>query len=265
MSDPTARDTAGFTDHDGPPPTGTDEWVDEGPVRLPTEGTRRGGRSSTGSRPSPPKASRSETALVGPGVDDLSAQRRKRIETQLNEAAEDFAGERFDEARKILKRLVEQLPQVPEIVELYGLTLYRLARWQAAADQLERLRELTGDCEQNPVLADCYRALGDHEAVDRLWNELRESAVDGEVMVEGRLVAAGSLADQGDLHGALRLLQQGPVRPRRPRDHTLRLWYAIGDLYERLGDLQRAREQFRMIVQREPGFVDAEERLEALI
>ena len=39
--------------------------------------------------------------------------------------------------------------------------------------QLEAFRLLTGSTEQHPVLADCYRALGEDDRVDELWGELR--------------------------------------------------------------------------------------------
>ncbi len=72
---------------------------------------------------------------------------------------------------------------------------------------------------------------------------------------------AGALADQGDLRGAVRLLEKGWKRPPRPRDHHLRRAYALADLYEQSGDVPRARALFGWIVTKEPGFVDADRRL----
>jgi len=144
------------------------------------------------------------------------------------------------------------------------LTLYRLGRWTAALGELEMFAELTGDVDQLPVAADCNRALGRHTEVRALWDELRHAGPAAPIMVEGRIVMAGSLADQDDVVGAIRLLEQGPVRAKQARDHHLRLWYALADLYERAGDHQRARRGFERIEQAEPGYVDVAERLDAL-
>ena len=51
-------------------------------------------------------------------------------------------------------------------------------------------------------------------------------------MAEGRIVAAGALADQGDLKGALKLMERGAEVPKKVRDHHLRQWYVLADLYE---------------------------------
>ena len=53
-------------------------------------------------------------------------------------------------------------------------------------------------------------------------------------------------------------------RVSRPREHHLRLWYALGDLEERAGNIPRARALFGQIRSRDPGFADVAERLAAL-
>ena len=52
---------------------------------------------------------------------------------------------------------------------------------------------------------------------------------------------AGALADQGRLPDALELLRKRATPVKSPGDHHLRLWYALGDLEERAGNLARAR------------------------
>jgi hypothetical protein len=81
---------------------------------------------------------------------------------------------------------------------------------------------------------------------------------------EGRIVMAGALADQGDVRGAIRLLESTRGNSRRPRPHHLRLWYALADLYERAGDVPRARELFGRVAAVEPDAFDVPERLRAL-
>ena len=75
-----------------------------------------------------------------------------------------------------------------------------------------------------------------------------------------RNVAAGSLADQGDLAGAIALLGKGFRLPKRPMEHHLRRGYALADLYERAGDLPQARALFSSVARAEPDFLDAAER-----
>ena len=114
------------------------------------------------------------------------------------------------------RRSCERCRSCAEGRELYGLTLYRLGRWKDAARELDAFVELSGgSTEQHPVLADCRRALRQYGEVDRLWEELRESSPSGALVAEGRIVTAGSLADRGDLGGAVRLLAKGFRFPKR--------------------------------------------------
>lgn len=72
---------------------------------------------------------------------------------------------------------------------------------------------------------------------------------------------AGSLADRGRLDDAIALLAAFEPDRARPREWHLRTWYALADLYERAGDVPRARALFRRLVAREAEFFDAAERL----
>jgi tetratricopeptide (TPR) repeat protein len=207
---------------------------------------------------------------------DLSAEDRKKLakatgkkagdqEQRIKDAGKAFRAERFQDAERILSKLAEVAPSVPAVRELYGLTLYRLRRWRKAAEELEAFRELTHSTEQHPVLADTYRALKQHARVAELWDELREASPSAELVTEGRIVMAGSLADQGDLKGAIRLLgQNGWKLPRQPKEHHLRRAYALADLYERAGDVSRARDLFARIQRADARFGDVGRRLKAL-
>jgi tetratricopeptide (TPR) repeat protein len=274
-----------------------EEWIDEGELRDEAAGAversregRPAGATGRAVRPSAPRrrsggdgAGRSDRpggsgsgdARVGggagatPGDDDLRSavppSRLPRVEARLREAGEAFRRERYQEARRILRPLVEQARRAASVRELYGLSLYRLGRWAQAARQLEAFRSLTGSTEQNPVLADCYRALGRYAEVEELWDELRAASPRGELVAEGRIVAAGALADQDRLDEAIDLLAPAVSRPtRKPRPHHLRMAYALADLYERAGDLPRARELFGRIAASDADFVDVDARLRAL-
>ncbi len=210
---------------------------------------------------------------------DLSADDRKKLakesgkragdhEKRIKDAAKAFRAERFEDARRILGDLAERAPGVPAVRELNGLTLYRLRRWKLAAAELEAFRSMTGSTEQHPVLADCYRALKRPAMVAELWEELRQASPSAELVTEGRIVAAGSLADQGKVQEAIDLLsddKKGKWRlPRQPREHHLRRAYALADLFERAGDLARARDLFERIQRADARFGDVGRRLKAL-
>jgi tetratricopeptide (TPR) repeat protein len=183
----------------------------------------------------------------------------------LVEAARAFERDRPQDAYRIVRPLAEEAPQAASIRELAGLALYRLGRWKQAINHLEAFVRLTGSVEQHPVLADSYRALGRHDKVDALWDELRRASPGPELMTEGRIVMAGSLADRGELRQAIALLERGPLSPRRtPGPYHLRLWYALADLYERVGDAPRARELFARVAAVDPELADTAERLHAL-
>ncbi len=216
-----------------------------------------------------PRSRRAKVRLEVPeldpaGVRGMPSSERQRLAQRLREAGEDFLAERFGDALVTLRPLASRYGAVAEVQELYGLTLYRLGRWTAASHRLEQYEKLTGAVDQLPVLADCYRALGRLNDVHDVWDRLRNADPDAQTITEGRIVAAGALADEGRPRDAIRLLEAGPLRPKRPQEHHLRLWYALADLYDRMGDLQKARRGFTRIDTVEPGFVDVQDRLAAL-
>lgn len=196
-------------------------------------------------------------AVVGP-------RRAERLARRLSEAADAFADEHYDDAARLAAGVAKEAPDVPEVRELLGLVRYRQARWRPAAKELESYAQLTGAVDQNAVLADCYRALGNHHRVTELWEDLRAASPSSELVTEGRIVAAGSLADQGRLSEAIALLAKGWRWPQRPAMHHLRRAYALADLYERAGDLPAARELFVRVASHEPALGGAASRAAAL-
>ena len=60
------------------------------------------------------------------------------------------------------------------------------------------------------------------------------------------------------------MLERAAALPGLPEETQLRLDYAVGDLAERDGDRDEARQRFAAVVAREPEAFDAAERLAAL-
>lgn len=188
----------------------------------------------------------------------------ERANERMRDAARAFERERFEEARDLLRPVAAKAPQAAVVRELLGLSYYRLGRWKKAASELEAFAELTGSTEQHPVLADAQRAQRRHREVERLWEDLRASSPAADLITEGRIVMAGSLADRGRLSDAVRLLEKAQRKVKRPQVHHVRQAYALADLYESAGDATRARELFRWVVDQIPDFADAADRLDQL-
>ncbi|MGD0084122.1 MAG: tetratricopeptide repeat protein [Acidimicrobiales bacterium] len=186
------------------------------------------------------------------------------LERRLGNAAMAYERDRYSDALSAIKPVLDAAPTSPAARELHGLILYRMGRWRAAAKELREFHRLTGSFDQHPVIADCERAMGHPAKVRELWDELRREGVDREVLVEGRLVMAGTLADQGELSEAIDLLRS-EAKSRKHADLShLRQWYALADLYEQAGDLPRARDLFARVAHQAPDVLDAPERLAAL-
>jgi tetratricopeptide (TPR) repeat protein len=192
------------------------------------------------------------------------SKRAPKLEASLMDASRAFEHERYGDALTTLRALSAQTPDIPAILELTGLCLYRQGKWSDALRQLDRFIELTGSVEQHPVLADCHRALRHFGEVVRYWDELAASSPSAELVAEGRIVMAGAFADQGKLREAISLVERAQLQTKRPRTHHLRLWYTLGDLYERAGDVPSAREWFARILLHDADMADTAERLENL-
>jgi len=246
---------------EGRAPWEPEQWIDEGEVRGEARGAVDRGRAPTKKRAPRDDGEPAGDPTLGRAV---SGRGLERAEQRLRDASRAFKRERFEEARKILRPLAEAAPTAESVRELLGLTYYRLGRWKAAAAELEAFRDLSGSTEQHPVLADCYRALGRHAKVAELWEELRAASPGAALVAEGRIVAAGSLADQGRLQDAIQVLSTAKSPTKRPREHHLRVTYALADLHERAGDVPRARQLFGVVAAADPELGDVAARLRAL-
>lgn len=241
-----------------------DRWIDGGPVRSDASAAvARGAKKPTPVRRRdrtkklPEDVGREVAKAAGPAW-------AGRVADRLQDAAKAYDAERYRDARRILEGLLERAPSAIAVRELLGLTYYRMGKWRDAIRELGAVELLTGSVDHHPVIADAHRAMGRLDEVERLWDELRRAGAGVGVVIEGRIVMAGALADASRVPDAVRLLEQGPVDVRKPQEHHLRLWYALAALYEQAGNLPRARALFGRLVATAPDFADAVDRLEAL-
>jgi tetratricopeptide (TPR) repeat protein len=191
---------------------------------------------------------------------------RERVTERMTAAMGAYERGRYRDAARMVRTVVDAVPNAATARELLGLSQYHQGYWKAARSSLEEFHRLSGSVDQHPVRMDCERALGRHRRVEALYDELRRGSPDPEVLGEGRLVLAGDRADRGDLAGAIALLSgAGASRPvRNPAERHLRQWYVLGDLMERSGEHARARELFQRIFVSDPDAYDVAERLDAL-
>ena len=271
-SDDVTRRTGGRrygTDPYPPAKHTRESWQDEGSTR----------RSSSGPRTSSKRSSRFEDdddRAMTISIKNVEAGDANKIKEQLGATADRaierlarslhaFEAHRYSEARKLIMPLLSKVIGIAVVHEVAGLSMYRLGRWQDAADQLEIARGIKpAEVVNHPVLADCYRALRRYEKVTELWESMKLMSPQPGLLAEGRIVAAGALADQGELQAAVRMMTHGTSDPHKVQEHHLREWYVLADLYDRAGDVASARRLFVKIQSSEPKFADVADRLNTL-
>ena len=247
-----------------------DDWVRVDVDERGADGEGRGRvRSAPGPRRTPfePKPLPADVAAaIRRSADTATARHREVLVGKMTDAVAAYDRNRYPEAARLAKQVGDETPSVAAVRQLAGLAAYRAGRWREAIRQLEAYGLLTDAVDHVPALMDCCRALGKPRKVADLWTELRQRSPEPDVLAEARMVAAGMLADRKNLNGAIALLSEAGAGKalRNPSDRHIRQWYALGDLYERAGDLPRARELFQRIERVDPDAYDVVDRLSAL-
>ena len=195
-----------------------------------------------------------------------SAFQREKLVTFMSNAAEAYDRHRYEEALRLAKRVAEAVPTVAAALELTGLAAYRAERFPIARKHLRMAFEITGDAQHLPLVMDCERAARRFTLVEGTFAQLIESEPTAEVLAEGRIVMASSLADQSKYQEAIDLLIKagGSKVLRNPAPRHVRMWYALADVYDRAGDVASARELFARVVGVDPEAYDAIARLKEL-
>ena len=214
------------------------------------------------------KPERPRAELSKPILQELHATARpgkgEILVKVFSEAAGAFMEEDYAEAIRLGEQAKHIALRSANARELLGLAYYRVGKWKEAANELTTFRRISGSTEQNPVIADAYRAMGRPEKAIEFCMEIDRKAVDPAVYYEGVIVAAGALADQSRLDDGIALLERLDLRPEVAAEHHLRAWYALADLLERKGRFTQAREWFEAVVSADAEMTDAPERLKKL-
>ena len=250
-----------------PPERSREDWVDEGSVRPARKAPSFGPRSKGTGRPQ--KGGRKEVRALDSVVEQfekaLGSKASPRALKRYDAALQAFEAHRYDDARKILNPMSREYSEVAAVREMLGLCLYRAGQWKRALVEFEASLKLNPDWIFNhAVIADCHRALGEHQMVEKYWQELQEASPHPELMAEGRIVMAGSMADRRQITEALALMEKASGDMNRPSEYHLRQWFVIADLYDKEGNVIKARQFFERIAKIDPGFVDVAERLSTL-
>jgi tetratricopeptide (TPR) repeat protein len=175
-----------------------------------------------------------------------------------------FAAEDYDEAIRLGEQAKHIALRSIAAREFLGLAYYRSERWSEAARELSAFRRLAGSTEQNPVIADCYRAMRKPEKAIEYCDEVLPGRVDEAVYYEAQIVAAGALADMRRMDEAIGRLEALDLRPEVARLHHLRVWYSLADLLERRGRYTHARELFEAVAAADAELTDAPARARRL-
>jgi tetratricopeptide (TPR) repeat protein len=223
-------------------------------------------RSGAGSEPTEPgreplhlsdEIARELHATARPGKGGIAVK-------VFGQAAGAFDAGDYDEAIRLGEQAKHIALRAPTVRELLGLAYYRGGRYAQAARELSAFRRISGSAEQNPVLADCYRALARPARAVELCDEVDARSVAVATLFESHIVAAGALAEMGRLDEAIRRLEALELDPETAEEHHLRAWYALADLLERRGRFTQARRLFEAVAGADPEATDAPLRVRRL-
>lgn len=180
------------------------------------------------------------------------------------DAATALSDGKLEEAIELGEQSKHMALRSSTIREFLGLAYYAAGRWKEAARELTTFRRIAGSTEQNPVIADCYRATGKPDKALEFCDAIDKASVGDEVFYEGEIVAASALADMGRIDEGVARLERLDLEPPAAEEHHIRAWYVMGDLLERKGRFTQARTWFEAVLGAQPDLTDAEDRLRKL-
>jgi len=240
-----------------------EQWIDEGSV-MPARAQKRARTDVKVSRGGS-KAVKAMSPVVSEFEKSFGSTGSAKYLRRYEVALQAFEEHRYTEARIILTPLARECSDVGAVRELHALCLYREESWHKAIIEFEAVIEMDStNIFNHAVLADCHRAVGEHDRVDELWTALRAASPNPELLAEGRIVYAGSLAERGHVEDAILVMTKVAAAPKKVREYHMREWYVLANLLDKSGDVVKARKVFEQIAAVDVAFADVAERLSTL-
>ena len=240
-----------------------EQWIDEGSV-MPARAQKRARTDVKVSRGGS-KAVKAMSPVVSEFEKSFGSTGSAKYLRRYEVALQAFEEHRYTEARIILTPLARECSDVGAVRELHALCLYREESWHKAIIEFEAVIEMDStNIFNHAVLADCHRAVGEHDRVDELWTALRAASPNPELLAEGRIVYAGSLAERGHVEDAILVMTKVAAAPKKVREYHMREWYVLANLLDKSGDVVKARKVFEQIAAVDTAFADVAERLSTL-
>jgi tetratricopeptide (TPR) repeat protein len=134
--------------------------------------------------------------------------------------------------------------RVAIVREATGEAAYAAGHFAEALSELRAAKRMNGASIYLAVMADCERALGRPEKALALAKNPSLAKLPVEQQIEMTLVEAGSRFDLGEVDGALRTLENAPLRSVTREDWLVRLRYAYADMLLKAGRREEAIEWF---------------------
>jgi tetratricopeptide (TPR) repeat protein len=155
--------------------------------------------------------------------------------------------------------------RVAVVREATGEAAYAAGHFAEALSELRAAKRMNGAPDYLPVMADCERALGRPERALELAKSPALAKLPDDQRIEMTIVEAGARFDLGEVDGALRTLENAPLRSIAREDWVVRLRYAYADLLLKAGRQDEAVEWFHRTAGIDSRQItDAAERIEEL-
>ncbi|WP_193350608.1 hypothetical protein [Dietzia alimentaria] len=149
--------------------------------------------------------------------------------------------------------------------ETLGVLAYRAAEWSEALGELRAARRISGGPGLLAMMADCERGLDRPQRAIELARGDESRLLEGEDLVELRIVEAGARVDMEQLDAALVTLQDAGLDATATGESAARLDYAYAEVLLATGRTSEAAEWFGHAVAADPDHgTDAESRLAEL-
>ena len=139
----------------------------------------------------------------------------------------------------VARRLASRLPVVREVT---AETAYAAEDYETALTEYRAIHRMSGNDDYLPVIADCERAVGKHQAALRTLRQARQARLSVPQQVELLLVEAGVRDDLGQRAEAMRLLKDAISSGRGGRLGQARLRFGYANLLAAAGRTEAARE-----------------------